>query len=488
MTRQPHSNPVTAAENSSGLARLSATDLVKGYRSGEFTPVDVIEEVIEALKATDALCNVVVTDMYDAARTEAERATSAWASGEPVGPLTGVPVTIKDLLFVAGVGAHAGAPTLAGFVPDQDSAAVSALKSAGAVLTCKTTTCESGYKLTADSPLSGLTRNPWRLDRTSGGSSGGAAAAVAAGCGPLAIGTDAVGSIRVPASFCGVFGLKPTFGLVPRSPSFFPPSWGSLAHTGPIGRTVADAALLLEVVAHYDQRDAVSLPVAKRHFPSRPDSLAGLKIAASPDFGFAAVAPSVRNAFAGVVDVLANLDAEMIELKPALGTRLLEEVLQPIGFTEQAAAVMYRDPSDLLLSEAEFLAVVAKGRSFRGIDYVDALHKRAQLRGRFLDIFKTVDALVTPTVAVTAFTAGAIGVGTIDGQEVDSHLGWSPFSWPINLAGLPAATVPCGFDPDGMPIGFQIVAPWLDEGTIFRIAASFEQARPWAEHWPAFAQ
>jgi aspartyl-tRNA(Asn)/glutamyl-tRNA(Gln) amidotransferase subunit A len=488
VTPEAGSARVASAEASFGLARLPATELIKGYRSGAFTPVDVVEEVVAALKATDALCNIVVTDMYDAARTEAERATSAWASGEPTGPLTGVPVTIKDLLFVAGVGAHAGAPTLADFVPEQDSAAVAALKSAGAILTCKTSTCESGYKLTADSPLTGVTRNPWRLDRTSGGSSGGAAAAVAAGCGPLAIGTDAVGSIRVPASFCGVFGLKPTFGLVPRSPSFFPPSWGSLAHTGPIGRTVADVALLLEVVAHYDRRDAVSLPVGKRRFDPRPGSLAGLKIASSQDFGFAAVAPSVRDAFSDAINVLARLGAEIVELKPALGTGLLEEVLQPIGFTEQAAAVMHRTPSELALSEPEFLAVVAKGDSVRGIDYVDALHKRAQLRGRFLDMFRSVDAVITPTVAVTAFEAGTIGVGTIDGQQVDPHLGWSPFSWPINLAGLPAATVPCGFDRDGMPIGFQIIAPWLDEGTIFRIAAAFEQARPWAGHWPSLAQ
>jgi aspartyl-tRNA(Asn)/glutamyl-tRNA(Gln) amidotransferase subunit A len=486
VTQHPKPGPVSL--RSFELARLSAIDLVAGYRARRFTPVDVIDEVIGALQVTDALCNVVVTDMYDAARAEAESAAVSWAAGEPAGPLAGVPVTVKDLLFVAGVGAHAGAPTLADFVPDQDSAAVAALKSAGAILTCKTTTCESGYKLTADSPLSGVTRNPWRLDRTSGGSSGGAAAAVAAGCGPLAIGTDAVGSIRVPSSFCGVFGLKPTFGLVPRSPSFFPPSWGSLAHTGPIGRSVADVALLLETVAGYDRRDAVSLPVGKRQFDPQAGSLSGLKIAASCDLGFATVMRSVRGAFDDVTNVLANLDVEIIALKPALGARLLEDVLQPIGFTEQAAAVMYRSPDDLALSEPEFQAVVAKGRTIRGIDYVDALHKRAQLRGRFLDIFRTVDAIITPTVAVTAFGAGTIGVDSIDGEEVDRHLGWSPFSWPINLAGLPAATVPCGFDEDGMPIGFQIVAPWLNEQMIFTIAAAFEQARPWAGRWPSFAQ
>ena len=140
------------------------------------------------------------------------------------------------------------------------------------------------------------------------------------------------------------------------------------------------------------------------------------------------------------------------------------------------------------MSDIEFRSVVAKGQAIRGIDYVDALHKRAQLRGRFFEIFKSVDAIITPTVAITAFAAGTIGVDTIDGQSVDAHLGWSPFSWPINLAGLPAATVPCGFDRDGMPIGFQIVAPWLGESTIFRIAAAFEKARPWAGYWPSFGQ
>ena len=301
------------------LAALPASELLNGYADGSFTPVDVVEDVIAALEATDAVCNVVVTDMYDSARADAERASADWASGSPRGRLAGVPVTIKDLLFVAGVPAHAGSPVLADFVPTEDSAVVSMLKDAGAVLTCKTTTCESGYKLTADSPLSGVTRNPWKLDRTSGGSSGGATAAVAAGCGPLAIGTDAVGSIRVPSSFCGVFGIKPTFGLVPRAPSFFPPSWGSLAHTGPIGWTVSDVALLLEVIAGYDRRDAVSLPLAPRRFDASPAPLDGLRIGISPDFGHAAVAPAVRQAFNAAVDTLADAGAEMVPVEVGVG-------------------------------------------------------------------------------------------------------------------------------------------------------------------------
>jgi aspartyl-tRNA(Asn)/glutamyl-tRNA(Gln) amidotransferase subunit A len=469
------------------LARLSAREMLDGYRRKRFSPRDVIEDAIACLQTTDALCNVVVSERYEQARAEADRATLAWNRGEPAGPLAGVPITIKDLIYVAGIPAQAGAPALKGFVPDVDAAVVSAIKAAGAIITCKTTTCESGYKLTADSPLSGVTRNPWRLDRTSGGSSGGAAAAVAAGCGPLAIGTDGVGSIRVPSSFCGVFGLKPTFGLVPRAPGFFPPSWPSLAHTGPITRTVGDAALLLEVIASHDERDAGSLPVERRRFKTDLRDLGGLKIAASADLGYAAVAPEVRAAFLAAAKALANLGAEIVQTNFGLVPQLLDDVLKPIGFTEQAAAVSDRDAQSLSRSEPEYRRVIARGRTYRGTDYVKAIHQRQKLRAQFLELFRSVDALVTPSVAVTAFAAGTIGVAEIDGRGIDPHLGWSPFSWPINLCGLPAASLPCGFDSVGLPIGLQIVAPWLEEGLIFRIASAFEQACPWGHRWPPFA-
>ena len=470
-----------------GLARLSAEQLLDGYRAGRFTPRDVIEDVIAALTSTDASCKVIATDMFVSARADADRATKAWKAGEAKS-LTGVPITIKDLIYVAGTRASGGAPMLDGFVPDVDSAVVTAVKAAGAVITCKTTTCESGYKLTADSPVSGITRNPWRLGRTSGGSSGGAAAAVAAGCGPLAIGTDGVGSIRVPGSFCGVFGLKPTYGLVARSPGFFPPSWPSLAHTGPIGRTVADVALLLDVIAGYDVRDPASLQIGRRSHAARSGGLKGLRVAFSADWGYAAVAPEVRTAFKQAVDTLGNLGADMVADDPGIDPDVLEQVLQPIAFTEQAAAVSGRDPALFERSEQDYRDVIAKGATYSGVDYMRATHRRMTLRGRFADLFRRVDALVTPTVAVTAFAAGTIGVGEIDGRAVDRHLGWSPFTWPINLAGLPAATVPCGSDRDGMPIGLQIVAPWLAEDTILSMAAAFEQARPWADAWPAFVR
>ncbi|RTM13977.1 MAG: amidase [Bradyrhizobiaceae bacterium] len=470
-----------------GLGALSAAEIMAGYRRKAFTPRDVVDDTIAALEATNETCNAVVTPMYEQARAEADRLTQEMRSGEAKGPLAGVPVTIKDLVFVAGVPAYAGSPMNTSFVPEADAAVVSSLKAAGAIITCKTTTCESGYKLTADSPVTGTTRNPWNPGRTSGGSSGGAAVGVAAGCGPIAIGTDGVGSIRVPSSFCGVFGLKPTFGLVPRSPGFSPPSWASLAHTGPITRTVADAALALEIIAAYDLRDAASLPVSARRFNTDAGRLDGIRIGASADLGYAAVSPDVCAAFGKALAILDSCGAQVTMDGPGLDPGILEHTLKPIAFTEQAAAVASKSAADLASSEADYRNVIGAGRRYTGTDYIEASYRRGQSRNAFVKLFERVDVLVTPTVAVTAFEAGRIGVDTVDGSKVDPHLGWSPFTWPINLAGLPAATLPCGFDRDGLPIGLQIVAPWLDEPTIFRIAAAFEAAQPWAKFWPQLA-
>lgn len=470
-----------------GLARMSASSLLEGYRLGRFTPTQVIEEVIAALERADRHCRVMVTPMFDAARAQAELATKAWAGCGRARALEGVPVTVKDLVYVAGVPALGGSPVHRGFVPAADAAVVTRLREAGAIITCKTTTCEAGYKLTADSPVSGVTRNPWNPARTSGGSSGGAAAAVAAGCGPLAVGTDGVGSIRVPASFCGAVGIKPTFGLVPRAPGFTPPSWASLAHTGPIARTVGDLALLLEVLAGYDRRDAASLPLPGRRFDTRPGSLAGLRIACSADLGYAAVAPEVRSAFAAAVSLLQRLGAQVVPDAPDIDPAVLEHTLRPIAYVEQAAAALERDAASMACSEAEYRAVVEHGRHYSGIEYVDATHRRAALRAAFVRLFDRVQVLVTPTVATTAFAAGEIGVDEIDGREVDRHLGWSPFSWPMNLAGLPALTINCGFDAAGLPVGLQIVAPWLDEDVILRVAAAFEAASDVSGRWPSLA-
>jgi len=472
------------ARGGHGLAALSAEAMLAGYRRGDFTPSEVIEDVIARLVAVQGSLNVVAAEMFDAARQEAAAATQAWSQGAPTGPLCGVPVTVKDLIYVRGVRGAAGSVLLKDFVTPADAAPVERLRRAGAIITCKTTTCESGYKLTADSPLTGVTRNPWRPDRTSGGSSGGAAAAVAAGAGPLALGTDGVGSIRVPASFCGVFGLKPTFGRVPRGPGFGPPPWASLAHTGPIARTVADAALALGIISGYDARDPASFV-----FPPAADAadVATLRIGVSPDLGYAPTDPDVAAAFAAAVARLADQGLAVAPAPIALDADSLEGILKPIAFTEQAAAAAGRSPQELALSEKEFRAVVDDGGRTRGVDYVAAGYRRGAMRETFRALFDDFDVLLTPTVAVTAFAAGTLGVDRVAGHAVDGHLGWSPFTWPMNLSGLPAATVPCGFDRDGLPIGMQIVAPWFREDRILALAAFFEGIAPWAEARPAEA-
>ena len=229
------------------------------------------------------------------------------------------------------------------------------------------------------------------------------------------------------------------------------------------------------------------LAAAVARFDIDAGHLDGIRIGASADLGYAAVSPDVCAAFSKALAILDSCGAQVTMDGPGLDPDILEHTLKPIAFTEQAAAVATRTSADLASSEADYRHIVGAGRRYSGTDYIEASYRRGQARSAFVKLFERVDALVTPTVAVTAFEAGQIGVDMIDGKKVDPHLGWSPFTWPINLAGLPAATLPCGFDRDGMPIGLQIIAPWLDEPTIFRIAAAFEQAQPWAKFWPQVA-
>ena len=474
MSIEPSAISVVSAPNE--LASMPASRLVEGYASGSWTPSEVIEAVIGQIEQVDSRLNMVAAPLFEGARADAEKATADWKAGRPVGPLAGVPITVKDLIYVGGAPYGAGAPGLANYVAPRDAAVVERIRRAGAIVTCKTTTCESGYKLTADSPVDGVTRNPWNPERTSGGSSGGAAVGVATGCGPLALGTDGVGSIRVPSAFCGVIGLKPTFGLVPRSPGFSPPSWASLAHTGPIARSAADAALLLSVIAGHDVRDAGSLPVSGLAYTAKAQSLKGLAVAASVDFGYAPVDPEVRRAFGAALDVLRRLGAEIREDAIELPSDILEATLKPIAFAEQAAAVAARDAADFAQSEERYREVIQRGRGVSAVEYIVAGYRRGDLRALFIELFKSSAVLVTPTVAVPAFKAGTLGVDTIDGHAVDPHLGWSPFTWPINLTGLPAATIPCGFSRNGLPIGLQIIAPWLEEQRILTFAAGLEEA------------
>jgi aspartyl-tRNA(Asn)/glutamyl-tRNA(Gln) amidotransferase subunit A len=464
-------------------ADLTATELLAAYRAGDLSPVEACDAVldrIEALNPTLAAYHLVDAD--NARRLAAESA-GRWAAGEPRGLLDGVPVSIKDVLLTEGW------PTLRGsraIDPDQpwqeDSPSVARLRAHGAVPMGKTTTPELAWKAVTDSPLTGITRNPWNPALTPGGSSGGAAAAVAAGMAPLALGTDGGGSVRIPAAFTGTVTLKPTYGLVPHYPAS---AFGTLAHTGPITRTVADAALLLDVITGFDHRDWSALPTPGRPFstPVRTD-LTGLRVAYSPTLGFADAArildPEVAAAVATAAALFESLGAHVEEVDPPISDPV--EEFHALWFAGAAASVA-AFPADRRADIDPGLAeIAATGARLSAVDYLLANNRRmsmGQAMGRFhLDH----DLLLTPTMPIPAFEAGR---EVPAGWHAPRWTSWTPFTYPFNMTQQPAASVPCGFTSAGLPIGLQIVGPRHADATVMAACNVFEQAQPWWQHRPA---
>jgi len=294
---------------------LSAKQLVSGYRRRKLSPVEVIDAVLDRIRLYDRKLNAFCLLLPDEARKEARRAEKIYAKDQDASSLLGVPVSIKDLIFTKGIRTTGGSRLFEELVPEEDEPAVARLRAAGAIIIGKTNTPEFGYKAVTDNPLFGISRNPWNPEMTPGGSSGGAAASVAAGFCPLALGSDGGGSIRIPGALCGVFGLKPSFGRVPRYPSF--PGWETLAHTGPITRTVADAALMMDIIAGPDDRDRYSLPSSGRSYTSSIRSrLKKIRIAWSPSLGYATVEPEVLKLTAAGAMSFRNAGCKVEEIDP----------------------------------------------------------------------------------------------------------------------------------------------------------------------------
>ena len=462
------------------LAYLSAGDLIARYRDGSLSPVEATRATLDRITALHDVLNAYCLVDEDAAMAAARTAEDRWRRGEPIGRLDGVPTSIKDIVVTRGWPTLRGSKTID---PDQkwndDAPPVARLREHGAVLLGKTTTPEFAMKGVTDSPLTGITRNPWNPDLTPGGSSGGAGAAVAAGMCALGVGTDAGGSIRIPASFCGVFGLKPSHGRVPVWP---PTPFGTFASTGPMTRTVADAALMLSVIAEPDARDWNALPHDWRDFcDGLDDGIAGFRIAYSPTLGYADVDAEV----AGVVEAA-------VEAFTGLGARL--ERRDP-GFADPApfwhvlfrglTAFAFKDMPDDILALMDPM-VADKIRASRGQDletYLEAERRRAELGAHMKAFHETCDLLVTPATAVAAFP---VGRSTPDRTPERDATEW-PFSLPFNLTRQPACSVPCGFTADGRPVGLQIVGPAHGDRTVLQAARAFEMARPWAGRRPVLA-
>ncbi len=428
-----------------------ATELAALIRSKQISPVELTEAVLARIDALNPRLNAFCLVAHDLARRGAREAEIAVTKAEPLGALHGVPLSIKDVIFTRGLRTTGGSRLFAEAVPDDDAVVVGRLRAAGAVILGKTTTSEFGHKAVTESPLFGITRNPWNLELSPGGSSGGAAVAVASGLGPVALGTDAGGSVRIPASFCGVYGFKPSRGRVPDTLGF--PGYEHVNCPGPLTRSVRDAALVLDVIAGGDDRDRFSLPRESRQYVEACDeAIKGLHVAWTPDLGFATVDP-------GVQAICENAAAEF----EGLGCHV--EVVNPgwdnpeETFSTLIAAQFYAHWSDQL-PEAEkhldptLVRFIGRGAGVSARDYVLAQERVKAYWAEIHAFLARFDLLLTPTVAVPPFASGQAPPRDIAGQRV-SVLGWMPFTYLFNLTGQPAASVPAGVTDDARPVGLQ---------------------------------
>jgi aspartyl-tRNA(Asn)/glutamyl-tRNA(Gln) amidotransferase subunit A len=451
------------------LCALSATELLDAYRQHQLSPVDVTRAVLERIEALNPLLNAFNL-VSDRALDDAKASEARWLAGQPQGLLDGVPVSIKDIILTKGWPTLRGSKTVDANGPwNDDAPATARLREHGAVLLGKTTTPEFGWKGVTDSALTGITRNPWNPKKTPGGSSGGAVAAVAAGMGPLAVGTDGGGSIRIPCSFTGLFGIKPSFGRVPAWPLS---PFGTVAHVGPIARTVTDAALMLNVLSLPDARDWHALPFDSRDWRSGIDhGVADLRIAFSPDLGYAEVDAEVAGLVRQAVKVFSNLGAQVEEKHP--GFQDPEAIFRTHWFAGAAALLAGIPAGKRKLVDPGLLEVAAEGAKITAAEVLDAQMKRGAL-GAHMNLFhRDYDLLVTPTIAVAAFDAG---VEFPPGRK--RWIDWTPFSFPFNLTQQPAASIPCGFKKQGLPVGLHIVGPRYNDGIVLRAARAFESVRP----------
>ncbi len=454
------------------IAYASAASLTELYRKGALSPVEATKLLLDRLDALQPKLNAFCIVDRDGALASAHACEERWRRSEPAGPLDGVPVTIKDLMLMRGF------PTLRGsHLVDrgqdwsEDTPAVTRLREAGAVILGKTTTSEFGWKALGDSPLTGITRNPWDLSRTSGGSSAGAAAAAAAGIGVLHLGSDGAGSIRTPSCFCGIFGLKPSFGRVPAYP---PSPLGLLSHHGPITRTVADAALMLTVISRPDDRDPYGLPAEDRDWQ---DGIEGgvkdWRIAFSPDLGYARVDPEVANAVATAARQFEALGAVVEQVDQIFASP--RDALLTLWTAGEAALLKTFSDERKRLVDPGLLEMAAAGEQLTAADWVHADLVRNAL-GRSMGAFhRRYDLLLTPTMPIPALPAGR----DLNDPAVERHwIDWSPFSYPFNMTRQPAASIPCGLTSAGLPIGLQIVGPLYADDRVLRAARAFEETQP----------
>ncbi|MBV9523510.1 MAG: amidase [Alphaproteobacteria bacterium] len=452
------------------IAMMSATELRRRYRTKQLSPVEATTAVLRRIEARDPALNAFRFVAHEAALEAARRSEARWAKGAPCGLLDGVPTTIKDQWLAKGWPTLKGSRTIAPEGAwDEDSPAVARLREHGAILLGKTNMPEFGWKGVTDSPLTGISRNPWNPAKTCGGSSGGAAIAAASGMGMLNIGSDGAGSIRIPAAFCGIYGLKPTYGRVPAYPHGLLPL---CSHTGPMVRTVADAALMLTVIAEPDPRDWLQLPAERRDWRIGIEGgVGGLRIAYSRTLGHGWVDPEIGALVDKAAAIFAELGAHVEEADPGFpDPRAPFEMF----YTGSMSATLDGIPAEKrALMDPGYIEMAERGRRYSGGDLLRAWAARDAL-GRHMNAFhERYDLLLTPQLPLAAFD-----VGMTQPKTLAAMFDWLPFTFPFNFTQQPAASVPCGFTADGLPAAVQIVAARYREDLVLRASRAYESAHP----------
>jgi aspartyl-tRNA(Asn)/glutamyl-tRNA(Gln) amidotransferase subunit A len=453
---------------------LPIAELLARYRRKDLSPVEMLRAVLDQIDRNNGVVNAYCWLDREGALRSARDSEARWRAGAPQGLIDGVPVGIKDNILVAGMPARFGSKLTSDAPAAHDAPAVARLGEQGAIVVGKTTMPEFGWKAVTDSPLTGVTRNPWDTRKTPGGSSGGAVAAVVLGMGNIHLGTDGGGSIRIPAAFTGCYGIKPTRARVPVWPTS---PLGTLAHTGCLTRSVADAALALTIIGAPDIRDvyAWTSPAPDFHV-GLEDGIRGIKVAYSPRLGYAKrVDPEVEAGVSAAVHVFAELGAHVDEADPELGGDPIA-VWDTLWWSSFATLLQSYGDRVREVAEPALVAAAVAGLKTSIADYIRAQLKRAELHIALARFFERYDLLLTPSMPLPAFEVGHVVPPSGDGGEAWTD--WSPFSYPFNLTQQPAASIPCGLTRDGLPIGLQIVGAIGADALVLRASRAFEQARP----------
>ncbi len=465
---------------------LSAGDLVRRYRARRLSPTEAVQAVLARIDALNPALNAVVTVDREGALAAARRATAALRRDRSLPPLHGVPVTIKDLTPTKGIRTTWGSRIYEHHVPDEDALVVERLKAAGAIVVGKTNTPEFGAGANTFNAVFGVTRNPWDPRLTCGGSSGGAAVALATGMGPLAQGSDLGGSLRIPAAFCGVVGLRPTPGLVPVYPTAL--AWDTLSVQGPMARTVSDAARLLAVMAGPDDRAPISYPVDGREIVRavHAPSVRGWRMAFSPDLnGLVPVEADVARVAEGALAVFRSLGARVEAGAPDF--RDLHEIVLATRGLSMVARHAEKLPRWRDEMQKGLVWNIEQGLSLTPAAIGRAERLRTDLWHRVRAFMAERDLLLLPTVAVPPFPVAEPYPTEVAGRRLETYIQWVYLTYAISVVGLPAISVPCGFTRAGLPVGLQIVGRRMQDAAVLRAAAAFERAAPWAGTIPPIA-